>query len=126
MSRLISNCSVMRAWPMPLCEVISVTSAICPRWRSSGSATLVATVSGLAPGSVAVTEMVGKSTCGSGDTGNLEKPRMPAMRDARASASVVATGRAMKGAEMFIRRARAGASGLAGRRPVSRTARRSK
>ena len=90
---------------MPLCEVISVTSAIWPRWRSSGSATLVATVLGLAPGSVAVTEMVGKSTCGSGDTGNFEKPRMPASAIASVS-NVVATGRAMKGAEMFIRRAR--------------------
>ena len=59
MSRLRSNCRVMRAWPMPLCDVISVTSATEPRWRSSGEATLVATVSGLAPGSCALTEIVG-------------------------------------------------------------------
>ena len=44
---------------MPLFDVISVTLAIWPRWRSSGSATLVATVSGLAPGSDALTEIVG-------------------------------------------------------------------
>ncbi len=62
----------MRACPTELAEVISVTSAICPRWRSSGLATLVATVSGLAPGSCACTEMVGKSTCGSGETGSLK------------------------------------------------------
>src|ERR1700691_983731 len=91
---------------MPLCEVISVTSAICPRWRSSGSATLVETVLGLAPGSVAVTEMGGKSTCGSGDTGNLENPRAPAMAMPIVK-SVVATRRAMNGAEIFIRLARA-------------------
>ena len=106
----MSNCRVIRAWPIPLCEVISVTSAICPRWRSSGAATLVATVFGLAPGSVAVTDMVGKSTCGSGDTGNLEKPRMPAMAMPMVS-NVVATGREMNGAETFIRRARAAPAG---------------
>ena len=66
------NCRVMRAWPTELCEVISVTSAIWPRWRSSGAATEVATVSGLAPGSWAVIEMVGMSTAGSGATGSLK------------------------------------------------------
>ena len=67
--------------------------------------------------------MVGKSTCGSGATGSIENASMPASAMPSVS-SVVATGRAMKGAEMFIRPARRGASGLgfAGRRPVSRTA----
>ena len=37
---------------------------------------MVATSSGLAPGSVARTEMVGKSTCGSGDTGSLKNAIM--------------------------------------------------
>ena len=46
-----------------------MTSAIWPRWRSSGAATELAIVSGLAPGMLAETEMLGKSTCGSGDTG---------------------------------------------------------
>src|ERR1700728_1603681 len=91
---------------MPLCEVISVTSAICPRWRSSGSATLVDTVLGLAPGSVAGTQMVGESTCGNGDTGSLENPKAPAMAMPIVK-SVVATRRAMNGAEIFIRPARA-------------------
>ena len=36
--------------PTVLCEVISVTSAMMPRWRSSGVATVAAIVSGLAPG----------------------------------------------------------------------------
>jgi hypothetical protein len=40
------------------------------RDRSSGVATADAIVSGLAPGSEALTEMVGNSTCGSGDTGS--------------------------------------------------------
>ena len=70
MSRLSPNCKVTCVLPTPEDEVISVTSAICPRWRSSGVATLVAMVSGLAPGMVACTEMVGKSTWGSGATGN--------------------------------------------------------
>ena len=116
MSRLRSNCSVMRAWPMPLCEVISVTSAIVPRWRSSGLATLVATVSGLAPGSWALTEMVGKSTCGSGATGSFENASTPASAMPSVS-SVVATGREMKGAEIFIRRGSPPPTGL--RRPAS-------
>ncbi len=38
--------------------------------RSSGWATEVAMVSGLPPGKLAVTWMVGKSTCGSGATGS--------------------------------------------------------
>ena len=101
MSRLMSNCSVILVWPNVLREVISVTSAICPRWRSSGAATLVATVLGLAPGSCAKTTMVGRSILGSGATGNLEKPRIPASAMASIS-SVVATGRAMNGAEMFM------------------------
>ncbi len=60
-----------------------------------------------------MTEMVGKSTCGSGDTGSFEKPRMPAMAIAIVS-RVVATGRSMKGAEMFIRPARAARAGRPG------------
>ncbi len=70
MSRSSPNCSTMRVLPSELCEVISVTSAIWPRCRSSGAATLVAIVSGLAPGCCAWTRMVGKSTCGSGATGS--------------------------------------------------------
>ena len=43
-------------------DVISVTAAMWPNRRSSGAATDVAMVSGLAPGSAADTWMVGKST----------------------------------------------------------------
>jgi hypothetical protein len=55
-------------------------------------------VSGLAPGRLAMTLIVGKSTCGRGDTGKCRKATIPA----RAIAIVirdVATGRRIKGAE---------------------------
>ncbi len=54
-----SNCSVMRVEPSEEDEVISLTPAMRPSWRSSGVATVAAMVSGLAPGSCAMTEMVG-------------------------------------------------------------------
>jgi hypothetical protein len=57
----------MRELPTVLDEVISVTPAIAPSRRSSGVVTLVATVSGEAPGRFAVTWMVGKSIFGSGE-----------------------------------------------------------
>jgi hypothetical protein len=62
MSRFRSNCNVMLVQPKALDEVISVTPAILPNWRSSGVATEEAMVSGLAPGNPALTEMVGNST----------------------------------------------------------------
>ncbi len=72
MLRSSPNCNVMCIVPSVLCDVISLTSAIWPRWRSSGAATVVAMVSGLAPGMLAWTEMIGKSTCGSGETGSCQ------------------------------------------------------
>jgi hypothetical protein len=45
--------------------------------------------------------MVGKSTCGKGDTGNSPKQTMPANATPTES-SVVATGRRTKGSVMFI------------------------
>ncbi len=70
MFRFKSNCSVIEVEPSWLAEVISVMPAMRPNWRSSGVATDEAIVSGLAPGRIALTEIVGKSTCGSGDTGS--------------------------------------------------------
>src|SRR5438046_865218 len=98
MSRLSSNCSVTREEPSELLDVISVTPAIRPSGRSSGVATVAAMVSGLAPGSDAETEMVGKSTWGSGDTGSRRNAAAPARARPMVS-SVVATGRSMKGAD---------------------------
>src|SRR5271170_7038393 len=98
MLRLRSNCSVIEVVPSELEEVISVTAAMRPNWRSSGVATLVAIVSGLAPGRLAPTEIVGKSTCGSGETGRNFLARRPDSATAIVS-SVVPTGRLMKGVE---------------------------
>ena len=101
MSRLRSNWTVMRVDPSELEEVISVTPAMRPSARSSGVATVAAIVSGLAPGREACTEMVGKSTCGSGETGSRLNETAPV--SAMPSVSrVVATGRSMNGAERFI------------------------
>src|SRR5271169_802732 len=96
------NCKVMRVVLTVLDEVISLTSAMTPRWRSSGVATVVAIVSGLAPGIVALTEIVGKSTCGSGATGSLKYAKIPA-RARPIVSRVVATGRRMNGADGFTR-----------------------
>ena len=54
----------MRAEPCELTEVSSVTPAISPRRRSSGAAIVAAIVSGSAPGRLACTRSVGKSTVG--------------------------------------------------------------
>src|ERR1700742_1870816 len=89
---------LIRTEPTVLDEVISVTSAICPRWRSRGLATVVATSSGLAPGNVARTEIVGKSTCGSGETGSLKNATGPAAARPKVN-SVVPIGRRMNGVE---------------------------
>ena len=70
MSRLRSNCSVIWLIPYELDDVISWSDGICPKLRSSDAVTSEAITSGLAPGSWVVTWMVGKSTCGSEDTGS--------------------------------------------------------
>jgi hypothetical protein len=48
--------------PRVLVDVISAIPAMCPNWRSRGVATDEAMISGLAPGRVAATVIVGKST----------------------------------------------------------------
>src|SRR6185369_14150103 len=95
-------CMVMLVEPRLLVEVISVTPAMRPNWRSSGAATEVDMVTGSAPGRPAETEMVGKSTCGRGDTGRRRKASTPASTSPMAS-RVVATGRFMNGAERFMK-----------------------
>src|ERR1039457_6107102 len=91
MLRFKSNCSVMLHDPRVLEDVISVTAAMRPNWRSSGVATDDAMVSGLAPGKLAFTEMVGKSTWGKGDTGRMRNATVPA-RAMATMRRVVATG----------------------------------
>ena len=88
MSRFKSNCSVIELEPSVLDEVISFTPAMWPSWRSSGAATDDAMISGLAPGSDAPTLMVGKSTCGSGATGNCKYATAPASAIAIVSSAV--------------------------------------
>jgi hypothetical protein len=56
--------------PGTFIDVISVRPLIWLNCVSSGSATVDAIVSGLAPGYYAVTVIVGKSTCGKGATGS--------------------------------------------------------
>src|ERR1700692_1625063 len=102
MLRLRSNWMVTEEVPRLLVEVISVTPAMWPNCRSNGVATEEAMISALAPGRLALTEMVGKSTCGRGETGSTLKAMAPAMAMAPVS-RVVATGRWMNGAETFMR-----------------------
>ena len=98
---LVQQSAVTLVLPKDEREVISFTPAIVPSTRSRGVATVAAMVSGLAPGSEALTEMVGISTCGNGAIGSCVRPIRPA--SVRPSViSVVATGLAMKGAEMFM------------------------
>ena len=65
-----SNCSTIEVLPSDEVEVIVVTPAMVENWRSRIEATDAAIVSGLAPGSWAVTWMVGKSTRGMAATGS--------------------------------------------------------
>src|ERR1035437_4636157 len=92
---------VIEVLPSVLVEVISATPAIWPNCRSRGVATDDAIISALAPGRPELTETVGKSTSGRGATGRTSYATAPARAIATVS-SVVATGRRMKGAEIFM------------------------
>ncbi len=98
MFRSRSNWTVIPVAPSELVDVICETPGICAICRSSGCATEAAIVSGEAPGSDAETEIVGKSTCGSGATGSDGNATSPT-RSMASMISVVAIGRRMKGAE---------------------------
>jgi hypothetical protein len=87
--------------PSELAEVISETPAMWPNCRSSGVATEDAMIWALAPGNDAETEIVGKSTCGSGETGSTVNEIAPAMAMAMVS-NVVATGRRINNSEGFM------------------------
>src|SRR3954452_24845113 len=97
-SRERSNCNVMEVLPSELEEVISVMPAIWLNCRSSGVATEDAMTSALDPGKPAETEMVGKSTCGSGETGSTRYAIAPAIVTASVN-SAVATGQRMNSSE---------------------------
>ena len=91
----------MLADPMPDRDVSSVTPAIVAMRFSSGEATLVAIVDGEPPGRLAETLIVGKSTCGSGETGITKKAATPD-RNSPIVSNSVPIGRRMKGAERFM------------------------
>ena len=99
MLRVNSNCTRIVVCPSVLIEVNSLIPEIWPSWRSSGRATALAIVSGLAPGSAASTRIVGRSIAGSAAMPSWRKAANPAMRTA-AIKSEVAIGRRMNGAEI--------------------------
>ena len=69
MLRLRLNCRVIWVSPRALVEFMESRPAMVENWRSRGVATAEAMVSGEAPGRLAVTRMVGKSTLGRSLTG---------------------------------------------------------
>ena len=92
---------VMALVPCDELDDIEEMPAMVDSWRSMMPATEAAMVSALAPGKVAVTLMVGKSTRGSADTGSRRKPNTPnAMIDA--VISVVITGLRIHSSESVI------------------------
>ncbi len=101
MLRFRSNCSVICVVPSALLDVICDRPEMSEKWRSSGWATFEAIVSGFAPGRLAETWMVGKSTCGSAATGSSGHAATPVNMMASAS-SEVPMGRLMKAAEMLM------------------------
>src|SRR6201994_42492 len=83
------------------CDCIDDTPAMVLNCDSSGVATALAMVVGSAPGRLAETLIVGKSTAGSSLTGSGEKPNKPKATSAAISNTVI-TGRSMNGPEIFI------------------------
>src|ERR1051325_3177210 len=75
--------------------------AIVENSRSRGVATVEAIVSGLAPGTAAVTEIVGESPLGKAAAGRLRNARIPNSRMANVRSAVI-TGRSMKIRERFM------------------------
>src|SRR5215212_4151974 len=114
MLRLRSNWMVMTLVPCDELDDIDEMPATVESWRSMMPATDAAIVSALAPGSVAVTAIVGKSTRGNAETGSSRKPNTPkAMIDA--VSSVVITGRRIQSSDSVIDQAPAlGARGATG------------
>jgi len=87
--------------PSELTDVIDSRPAIIENWFSSGVATDAPIVSGLAPGSCAVTSSVGKSTLGRSLTGSCRYATSP--NNAIAAINrLVAMGRLINPSDMFI------------------------
>ena len=75
------NCRVIWVSPSALVEVMESRPAMVENCLSSGVATAEAMVSGLAPGRLAVTWMVGKSTLGRSLTGRQPVAHDPEEQD---------------------------------------------
>src|SRR6476620_1182058 len=69
MLRPIANCNWMLVVPSELVDVIWSRPAMTPSLRSNGAATVAAITDGSAPGRVADTRIIGKSTLGTAATG---------------------------------------------------------
>src|SRR6201996_6571754 len=104
-SRLKPNWMTICAEPTELVDVSCETSAIAPRRRSSGAATVDAMMSGLAPAMLACTTITGKVMFGNGATGNLKYANKPDSKMATAS-KVVATGLRINSPGILTARAR--------------------
>src|SRR5512142_545073 len=100
MLRSSANWIVIDVAPDVDCDVIESTPAIVENCFSSGVATAEAIVSGLAPGRLADTWIVGKSTFGSALTGSSRYETMPKIRRP-AIRSAVITGRPTKSAAIL-------------------------
>ena len=112
MLRLRSNCSTIVVAPSALSEVICVTPAIWPNWRSSGAATVDAIVSGA--GARQVSRRPGWSESRPAAAARPAATGTPRCRRSASAAisSEVAIGRRMKGSEMFMGASPAAASWL--------------
>src|SRR6476469_2303834 len=99
--RFKSNSSVICVEPSEFTDVIDDDPATTENWFSSGVATDAPIVSGLAPGSCAVTSSVGKSTFGRSLTGSDRYATTPNSAIA-AIRRLVAMGRRMNPSEMFM------------------------
>src|ERR1039457_3992704 len=99
--RLRANSSVTCVLPSEFTDVIESRPAIAENWFSSGVATDDAMVSGLAPGKLAVTCSVGKSTLGRSLTGSERYATMPNNAIATIN-KLVAIGRRINASEKFI------------------------
>ncbi len=106
---------VIAVVPCEEIEDIDEIPATVESWRSIGPATDAAMVSALAPGRVAVTAMVGKSTLGSAETGSSRNPNTPKAMIV-AVIRMVMTGRRMQSSDRVIDQAPAlaprGATGV--------------
>src|ERR1051325_9318779 len=103
MSRSSVNVSVIDVWPSTLDDVMASMPAIVENCFSSGVATDDAIVSGLAPGSDALTWIVGKSTLGRSEAASRPYANRPKIRMAAMTRPVM-IGRLMKTLEIFIAR----------------------